>query len=69
MVYGETGRYPLSIFLKKGIVMYWTKLLTAHKSKLTRVIYWYCYTEDLFEQPYIKCVGDILNSSGLSYDG
>ena len=64
MVYGETGRDP--IFVKIRMVMYWAKILTAHESKLTSVIYWYFYKIHVYYQ-WIKCVGDTLNSCGLSY--
>ena len=71
MVYGETGRYRLSIFVKIRMAIYWGKILTDHESKHTSVIYWYfykCYTEDSFVlYPWIKCVGDILYSCGLFY--
>ena len=52
------------------MVMYWAKILTAHESKLKNKIHLYmhkCYTEESFVHPWIKCVGDILNSCGLSY--
>ena len=52
------------------MVMYWAKILTAHESKLTTIIYLYfykCYTEESFIHPYIKCVGGIPNSCELSY--
>lgn len=30
MVYGETGQYPLIIFVKVRMITYWAKLLVAH---------------------------------------
>lgn len=69
MVYGETGRYPLSLSLKSKMIMYWAKVLTAKDFKLTNVNYCYfhrCNKNGSFIHPLIKCVLDILSSYGLS---
>ena len=51
MVYGETGRYPLSITVKTRMIMYLAKILMGIDNKLTSVTYRYfykCYTEGSF---------------------
>ena len=39
MLYGELGRYPLSIVIKKRIVGYWYNLVTCDSNKLCSSIY------------------------------
>lgn len=56
IVYGETGRYPLIIFIKVRIITYWAKLLLAHDCKLTHIMcrYFYkCFSEGSFMHPWL----------------
>lgn len=39
IVYGELGRYPLSIIIKTRIVKYWTQLLTGKQTKYCVILY------------------------------
>ena len=39
MVYGELGRIPIDIFIKKRIIGYWARILESKESKLTKVTY------------------------------
>ena len=38
-VYGELGRYPLSIKIKQRMVRYWTRILKSNEYKLNKVMY------------------------------
>ena len=38
-IYGELGRYPLSITIKQGMVCYWTRILKSNQHKLNKVMY------------------------------
>ena len=37
-IYGELGRYPLSIAIKQIMVCYWTRILTNNQHKLNNVM-------------------------------
>ena len=39
MVYGESGRYPITIQIKKRMVGYWARLLVGKQSKLSKYMY------------------------------
>ena len=70
MIYGETGRFPLSITVKTRMITYWTKVLTAPDNKLVKVYYQYfhnCYRNGSYKHPWLKYIEDILNSCGLSF--
>ena len=38
-IYGELGRYPLSITIKQRMVCYWTRILKSNQHKLNKVMY------------------------------
>ena len=42
-VYGELGRYPLSIKIKQRMVRYWTRILKGGEYKLNKVMYTILY--------------------------
>ena len=70
MVYGESGRYPLSISIKIRMIMYWAKIITADRNKLTNVIYCYfyrCFMQGSYKHPWIQCIQNIFDSCGLSH--
>lgn len=46
MDYVEPGRYPLIIFIKVKISIYWAELLVAHDCNLTDVMYRYFYKKN-----------------------
>ena len=39
MVYGELGRFPLKIYMKKRAIGFWARMIAGKESKLTRIIY------------------------------
>ena len=39
MVYGELGRYPISISIKKRMISYWCNLLISNQSKINKALY------------------------------
>ena len=39
MVYGELGRYPISISIKKRMISYWCNLLISNQSKINKDLY------------------------------
>ena len=38
-IYGELGRYPLSITITQRIICYWTRILKSNQHKLNMVMY------------------------------
>ena len=64
IVYGETGKYPLSITVEYYDL---AKILIGIENKRTSVIYRYlrkCYIDGPFLQPRLKHVHNIINSCG-----
>ena len=39
MVYGELGRYPISIDIKVRIIKFWCKLIMGKQSKLSHICF------------------------------
>ena len=39
MISAETGRYPLSVAIKKSIIKYWLKVIQSEDKKLINIIY------------------------------
>ena len=70
MVYGELGRYPLHIEIKKRIIGYWGSLLNGKTTKLSRVMYNCLFQLSLsgaYTAPWITTVKQTLDQCGLSY--
>ena len=70
MVYGELGRYPISIDIKVRMIKFWCKLIMGKQSKLSHICYKLLYNNNFLKDGFslwIKNIQDILNKSGLSY--
>ena len=70
MVYGELGRYPISIDIKVRMIKFWCKLIMGKQSKLSHICYKLLYSNIFLRGGFslwIKNIQDILNKSGLSY--
>ena len=39
IVYGELGRYPLEVYIRKRAIGFWARMLTNKESKISRVFY------------------------------
>ena len=53
MVYGELGRFPLGIHIKKRAVGFWGRLVTNKDTKISRVTY--SNIRRLSDINYYKC--------------
>ena len=53
MVYGELGRFPLEIHIKKRAIGFWARLLTNKETKIARVFY--NHLKNLSDNNYYKC--------------
>ena len=64
MVYGELGRYPISVDIKVRTIMYWANLVQPKREKLPSKLYMLAVKFDL---PWVKNVKKIFDDCGLSY--
>ena len=66
MVYGELGRYPLTVKLK--ILSFWSKLIDGKQSKLSSLIYKLLYLKTHGNNTFswISFVKSILDDCGFS---
>ena len=65
-VYGELGRYPMSILIKKRMLNYWTKILKSNQCKLNKVMYDIMYdlhSRDLYTSEWIKCIKETIENN------
>ena len=68
MVYGETGRKPLSETIKSRMVCFWHRISIGNKNKVGyRLLYLIrkLYIQDLYSSPWLKKIESILNSCGM----
>ena len=65
-IYGELGRYPLSITIKQRMVCYWTRLLKSNQHKLNKVMY-DLHCKDIHSSGWIKYINTIFQNNGMSY--
>ena len=69
-IYGELGRYPLSITIKQRMICYWTRILKSNQHKLNKVMYDILYNlhcKDIHSSGWIKCINTIFQNNGMSY--
>lgn len=68
-VYGELGKYPVSVHIKSRMLNYWARLLTGKQTKLCFVMYeglLKLYNENTFRSPWLSYIKSLLNNSGMS---
>ena len=68
MVYGETGRFPVEVFIKQRMLNFWSKLLC--QNKLSCIIYKLAYnlfTKRGINIGWISYLKSLLDGVGLSY--
>ena len=67
MVYGESGRYPVSIAIKKKMIGYWGRLLTGKSTKLVKLLY-NCVNREgsNIEFKWLANVNQLLDECGIS---
>ena len=70
MLYGELGRFPLSLIIKKKIIKFWSNLLLGKLSKLSYRRYSILYNDanaKTYEFPWTANVKSILDDIDMSY--
>ena len=69
MVYGELGRFPLEIFIKKRAIGYWARMIKGKESKLIKVAYDHLlnmYNSNIFKSKWIDYIKSILVECNLN---
>ena len=69
MVYGELGKLPLDIFIKKRSIGYWARILVGKESKLTKVTYnqlLNMFNSNLFKSKWLEFIKQILDDCNLN---
>ena len=66
MLYGELGRYPISVVVTSRIIALWNRLVTGKTSKLSYCIYNYLKNQPNTEFKWIIQIKHILNNTGRS---
>ena len=70
MVYGEFGRFPLSIQIKVRMVKPWSKILAGKNSKISFKMYLlllYLHRNNIYSCKWILYIERILQGVGLNY--
>ena len=56
MIYGELGRYPLSVIIKDRMISFWSRLVSSDNTKLSFKTYKYMILQN---NPNYKCISEI----------
>lgn len=69
MLYGELGRFPVTLHIKRRIINFWSKTLLGKRSKLSYRLYsilYADYTTGRYDYPWLSNVKSILDEVGQS---
>ena len=69
MLYGELGRFPIAITIKKRIISFWSNLLLDKASELSHKLYSVLYNNfnnNQYDFPWLQNVKSILDDVGMS---
>ncbi len=69
MVYGELGRYPLDVTIKKRMLCYWGRILIGKQSKLSKQLYDNLHGKFLnseYSNKWLLHIKNILQECGMS---
>ena len=64
MLYGELGRYPISVIVKSRMIAYWNRLLTGKTTKLANQIYRFMVNDSNTQYKWVNQIRNILNNAG-----
>ena len=70
MLYGELGRLPLYLIIRKRTIKFWSNLMLGKVSKLPYRLYSIIYKDfidNTYEYPWISNIKSILDNLGMSY--
>ena len=69
-IYGDLGRFPINIEVKKRMVNYWSRLLLGKKSKISWNIYsllYMCSIESVYDPLWINSIRTTLQNCGMNF--
>ena len=64
MLYGELGRYPLTINIKTRMVNFWNKIICSHRNKISKQVYNYVLNDTSNEYKWLTYIKNILFNTG-----
>ena len=71
MVFGETGKFPVSVTIKSRMLSFWYSIATNHQTEKLSTLIYKCllkmYESKTYANKYIKYIHNLLNEMGLSY--
>ena len=69
IIYGELGRFPISLTVKMRMIKFWCRLVNGEEEKISSILYklLFVYFENYgFESKWLKFVKSIFDNCGLS---
>ena len=66
MIYGETGRYPISCVVHDRMVRFWYGLSNGRTQKLSQLTYKFLWLSDAVYNPWFEAVKNIFCQHGLN---
>ena len=70
MLYGELGRFPISLTIKKRMVSYWCKLVSGSVNKLSSILYRILlgdFMEETYTYEWLTSIKCIFEEVGMSH--
>jgi hypothetical protein len=70
LVYGELGRFPLSVDIKQRMTSYWTKLISGKQIKLCSITYrlmFHLFSTQNVNFQWLTYVKGMFDECGLTY--
>ena len=70
MLYGELGRFPISVLIKSRMIGFWQRIVKGKQDKLSNKLYHILlemHNRDLFHSKWLLYIKSILNDCGKDY--
>ena len=64
MLYGELGRFPISINIKSRMISFWNRLICSTNDKLSKQIYNFILNDTGHEYKWLSYIATIFNNTG-----
>ena len=64
MLYGELGRYPLTINIKTRLINVWNRIICGSHKKISCQIYKFILNDSAYEYKWLNFGKTILNETG-----
>lgn len=63
-LYGELGRYPISIIVQTRMIQFWNRMIVGKESKISLSIYKFMYNHQTYDFKWLNKIKQILNTVG-----